>query len=199
MVEVVVAMAPHVLWALLLGWVLQRVGWATIRNVVRSVSAVEVAGVRVEIESGVESAATERGVEIPTEERKIVVERLRLAQRRLAMTRLLWIDDRPVGNKSEMKILSGLGATIDLARGDAEARERLGGGVYDIVVSDIRRGEKEDAGIRFLPEVRAAILAPPVIFYVGESKGTPDGAFGIATRPDELMHLVVDALERGGH
>ena len=41
-----------------------------------------------------------------------------------------------------------------------------------------------------------ATLGPAVIFYVAESKGPPKVAFGIATRPDELMHLIADALER---
>jgi hypothetical protein len=38
-----------------------------------------------------------------------------------------------------------------------------------------------------------------VIFYVGEpdpKKGTPVYAFGLTNRPDELVHLVLDILER---
>ena len=39
----------------------------------------------------------------------------------------------------------------------------------------------------------------PVIFYIGifdPKLGIPGGAFGITNRPDELLHLVLDALER---
>ena len=196
--EVLTALGPHVLWGLLLVWVLRKVGWPAVRSAMLRVKAVELGPVRVEIESGVESAAAARGVEVPEREKKMVAKRLRSAQPQLAMTRVLWIDDVPAGNKAEIGLLNGLGATIDLARGDGEARERLKGAVYDIVLSDIRRGQCRDAGIRFLPEVSDAILAPPVIFYVRESQGTPGGAFGIATRPDELMHLIVDAVERKG-
>lgn len=197
--EVMAALAPHVLWAIVLVCVLRLIGWSSIRYVIESVKTVEVAGVRVAIESGMRSAAEARNVPVGSEETSIVAARLNKAQRRLAATRLLWIDDYPAGNNAEMGILKDLGATIDVARCDSEARERLNGAVYDIVLSDIRRGETEDAGIRFLPEASGAMLEPPVIFYVGESKGTPDGAFGIATRPDELMHLIVDALERREH
>ena len=196
--EVLTALGPHVLWGLLLVWVLRKVGWSAVRSAILRVKAVELGPVRVEIESGVEAAAAARGVEVPEREKKMVAERLRSAQPRLAMTRVLWIDDVPAGNKAEIGLLNGLGATIDLARGDGEARERLKGAVYDIVLSDIRRGQSRDAGIRFLPEVSDAMLAPPVIFYVRESQGTPGGGFGIATRPDELMHLIVDAVERKG-
>ena len=199
MVEVIVVLAPHLLWAVLLVWVLRRVGWATVRDMLERVSEVEVAGMRVAIESGVKSAAEAQNVAVPLEERTIVAERLRKAQRRVAGTRMLWIDDYPAGNKAEMSVLNGLGATIDVARSDSEARKQLDGGVYDVVLSDIKRGESQDAGIKFLPVIRDAPLGPAVIFYVRESKGTPDGAFGIATRPDELMHLIVDALERRGY
>ena len=39
----------------------------------------------------------------------------------------------------------------------------------------------------------------PVIFYVGvfePERGVPGQAFGITNRPDELLHLTLDALER---
>jgi hypothetical protein len=38
-----------------------------------------------------------------------------------------------------------------------------------------------------------------VIFYVSvinQDKPLPPGAFGLTNRPDELLHLVIDALER---
>lgn len=186
------------LWVLLLVWVLRRVGWSAIRDVLAKVNSVEFGGVRVAIESGVKSAGEARNVAVPSEQRRIVAERLQMAQPRLARTRLLWIDDFPAGNKAEMKVLKDAGATIDVARSDSDAMKQLARGVYDIVLSDIKRGESETAGIRFLPAIRDVPLVPPVIFYVHDSKGAPDGAFGIATRPDELLHLILDALERRG-
>lgn len=37
----------------------------------------------------------------------------------------------------------------------------------------------------------------PVIFYVGRAReGAPAAAFGLTTRPEEMWHLVMDALER---
>ena len=196
--EVIAELAPHVLWAGVLVWVLQRLGWTVIRDVFGRVNAVEVGGVRVAIESAMKSAAKARKVLVGSEERRIVAERLQRAQSRLGAMRFLWIDDFPAGNEAEVRILTDLGATVDLACSDDEAREQLGQAAYDIVLSDIKRGEREDAGIRFLPEIEKAMLVPRVIFYVSVSKGTPAGVFGIATRPDELMHLIVDAVERRG-
>jgi hypothetical protein len=37
----------------------------------------------------------------------------------------------------------------------------------------------------------------PIIFYIGRydpTAGTPAGAFGITNRPDQLIHLAIDAL-----
>ena len=198
MSEVAAALAPHLLWASVLAVGLWRVGGISVRDVLSRVKGVEFSGVRIDIESAVESAAVAQNVTVSRRASRAVAERLRRSQGRVAATRLLWIDDEPNGNKAEMKLLKGLGATIDLAHSSKDARERLAAAIYDIVLSDIKRGERDDEGVRFLPEVSAALLEPPVIFYVTESKGTPEGAFGIATRPDELMHLIVDALDRRG-
>ena len=195
-VDVIAALAPHVLWMLFLGFVLWFVGGNTLRDLLSRVNSVEFGGVRIGIESAVQSAAAQRHVRVSPETTREVAQRLRRAQPLFAATRFLWIDDNPTWNTAEMRILKGLGATIDFARSNAEARERLSGAVYDIVLSDIDRGERGDEGIRFLPEALGGMLDPTVIFYVAESKGTPEGAFGIATRPDELLHLIVDALER---
>jgi len=50
-----------------------------------------------------------------------------------------------------------------------------------------------------LLRLRAANVLLPMIFYVHKLKpgaGTPEGTFGITNRPDQLLHLVPDALGR---
>ena len=97
----------------------------------------------------------------------------------------------------ELRILKALGATVDLARSDKEAHKRLRGAVYDLVLSDIGREGRERAGFEFYPELEKAILEPSVIFYTwGRTEGTPAGAYGMATQPNELMQLIVGALLR---
>jgi len=54
------------------------------------------------------------------------------------------------------------------------------------------------AGLKFLEQLRKE-KAIPAIFYVGvidPTKGVPPLAFGMTNRPDELLHLTLDALER---
>ncbi len=70
---------------------------------------------------------------------------------------------------------------------------------FDVILSDIARGNDSTAGLTMLPELRKKNRHIPVIFYIGEidtSKGVPGSAFGITNQPNELLHLALDALER---
>jgi len=74
-----------------------------------------------------------------------------------------------------------------------------GGGRYDLVISDMARDDESAAGLKFVEQFCKDDKAAPLIFYVGEygsEKGLPARAFGITNRPDELLHLTLDALER---
>lgn len=112
---------------------------------------------------------------------------------------VLWVDDYPENNINERRMFRQLETEIDIARSTQEALEILKNGRYDIVFSDMARGENAAAGLEFLEQFRKIDETTPVIFYIGvfdPEKGTPAQAFGITNRPDELLHLTLDALER---
>jgi hypothetical protein len=60
------------------------------------------------------------------------------------------------------------------------------------------------AGLAHRRRRRAALirqLTPdtPVVFYIGQADPhvyTPPGAFGIASDPEDLLHLILDVMER---
>jgi hypothetical protein len=88
---------------------------------------------------------------------------------------------------------------VDVAMSTKEALDALARSPYDVVISDMRRGEVTDAGIRFINESRSLGIYRPTIFSVGlfdPSLGTPAYAYGITNRVDELLNLVFDVLER---
>lgn len=92
-----------------------------------------------------------------------------------------------------------LGAFVDIARRSAEARTMTSQSRYDLLISDIDRDGVPDEGLRFLSQMHERNSCPRTIFYIGhveQERGVPAHAFGIADRPDELLHLVIDALER---
>jgi CheY-like chemotaxis protein len=114
-------------------------------------------------------------------------------------SRLLWIDDKPEGNAGEMKLLRKLGVVVDTAVSSEDAREMLSKFHYDVIVSDVDREGRSHEGLSFLQSLVGTRLFRYTIFYVGqvdEKQPIPVGAFNITNRPDKLLHLIMDALER---
>lgn len=112
---------------------------------------------------------------------------------------ILWVDEEPENNINERRMFRQLEVGIDIARSTDEALKILKDGRYDLVISDMVRGEEATAGLEFLNQFKKSDKTTPVIFYIGTfdpEKGTPACAFGITNRPDELLHLTLDALER---
>jgi serine/threonine protein kinase len=120
--------------------------------------------------------------------------------RKLAGTKILWVDDRPRGNKPLCGILGSFGIQVDQVTTTAEALYRIGSDQsYDLIISDIARDGVEDEGILFLRELEGRGNHPAVIFFIAMldlSRGMPVGAFGITNSGTELLQLVCDAIER---
>ena len=98
-------LAPHGLWVLFLTGMVLLLGPARIRDVLSRVTRIQFSGLRIDLESGLVSAAAARKIEVPRKARKEVAERLRLVKAQMAETRFLWIDDNPEGSVAELRIL----------------------------------------------------------------------------------------------
>ena len=87
---------------------------------------------------------------------------------------------------------------MDVARSSQEAFDLLERYDYDVVISDMDRDGVPDEGKRFVEAMPGR--HPWVLFFIGApfdpSLGVPKGVLGGTYRPDELLHLVLDALER---
>ena len=127
----------------------------------------------------------------------------RAAARADALTgrRVLWVDDEPDNNRLERHMLEALELQIETVTSTAAAQEALQSNErsYDLLLSDIKRPESNEAGLELLAWMRDEKIDLPTIFYVTlveVEKPLPVGAFGLTNRPDELLHLAIDALER---
>jgi CheY-like chemotaxis protein len=113
---------------------------------------------------------------------------------------LLWVDDNPSNNIYERQSLSALGIRITSAISTEAALALLKTQHYDVIVSDMKRGQDGQAGYELLAKVREAGNTVPLIFYT--SSATPDlvkeakdrGAYGETNSPDNLITLVTSAL-----
>jgi len=101
-------------------------------------------------------------------------------------------------------MLKQLGIEVDYALNTEEALNLLKTVKYNLILSDIARERPDgtkvpNAGILTLEKLREEKFTLPLIFYIGDldrSLGCPAQAFGITDRPDELLHLILDVLER---
>lgn len=138
-------------------------------------------------------------VNVSKKDQDRALKRARTSLEVLSSAQILWVDDQPENNINERRMFRQLKAEVDIAQGSEEALRMLRAARYDLVISDISRGSESTAGLRFLSELRQQDKDTPVVFYIGEfepQKGTPPQSFGITNRPDELLHLTLDALER---
>ena len=193
----IVEIAPQLLWIGIVIFLLLAIGPTGLRAALSRASKLSFGGLEIELASKVEEAAIRKDMTVSFGDRTQIARRLERARPLYNTARFLWIDDNPQDNRSEFEILRALGASIDLATNSDMARDQLSRGVYDVLLTDMTRGEDRAAGRKLMPELEQAHLEPPIIFYVTDPKHTkPDKAFGITVRPDELFHLITDALER---
>ena len=113
--------------------------------------------------------------------------------------RILWVDDHPENNRWEAATFRALGCEVVAVDDSNAAESLLRVGRWDLMVSDIAREREPTAGLDMLSQLRSAGTSVPLVFYVGSvdpEKSIPVGAHGITARPDELLHLALDVLER---
>ena len=70
--------------------------------------------------------------------------------------------------------------------------------IFDVLISDIQRDREPMDGIEGAKQINAVVPKIPIVFYVQKltSNHIPEPAMGITNEPNELMHLVLDRLER---
>jgi CheY-like chemotaxis protein len=170
-----------------------------IRALLPRVRTVKLGLFEAKLDAAIDAAAETRNVRASGAQRTRVTRRALRDAEALAGARILWIDDDQPSTTAERAALEALDVEVVTATDDAQARRRLSEGSYDLLISDIKRGTDKQAGVTFAQELRAKHHGLPIIFYIRKldpDKPLPGEAFGLTNRPDELMNLTMDALER---
>jgi CheY-like chemotaxis protein len=141
------------------------------------------------------------GPTVTARERRGVLRRLDHAAPYLRDGRILWVDDHPENNRYLIQLFEQSGMTVDLARSTDEALQLLVGRhrAYDLVLSDIRRGDDAQAGMRMLEVFRKHGIRLPVVLHSAgfDSRlGLDPMVFAATNRIDEVVHYVIDLMER---
>jgi CheY-like chemotaxis protein len=193
----VLGIVPHLLWAALLLFILLWIGRDGLNALAGRVQKVGAFGVELEFRQELERAATDSKTPISGTDLGRASRRLARDQALVNGSRILWIDDLPANNEAEMRVFEEAGARVDVHTSSNAAREAVERVRYDLVVSDIGRDDPTDNALRFAELLATMRGSPPLIFYTSTvRKPTPASAFGITDRPDELVHLVLDAIAR---
>ncbi|WP_436763555.1 response regulator [Streptosporangium sp. V21-05] len=203
-----IGIVPSLLWilfALVVFLVLRRPFLETVLPRVTTIGAMgfEVTLTRVEIllDKAAESTSGDAGASpAPTRTtRKAVLRRLEHAADYLKDGRILWVDDIPSNNRYLTEMFQELGMKVDQVTSTSEALVFLDRASYDLVISDVRRDHDGRAGMRMLQDFRDRGVGLPVLIHAATFDprlGVDPMIFGYTPRYDELIHYVIDLMER---
>ncbi len=191
---------PDVLWVALIVWAICYLYPRIKRDILPRLRTLKGFGVEAEfIGEKLADAIRIKGVDVPYEDRRGLMRRIAMVPSIWPNARILWADDRPASLAAERALFEALGASVSVVTTSAEALAFLARSAVDVILSDMSREGKADEGALFAERVWSSGGRAPLIIYTGESQeGRPMPAyvFGITNRPDELVQLVMDALER---
>lgn len=129
-----------------------------------------------------------------------IIDRAIRLQAVLRGARILWVDDTPLANANIHRFLNEFGVVIDNTRETNEAVLALqySSSAYEVVITDMVRGDNHQAGIELLQNIQAAGIEKAVIVFVGildTDKPTPDGAIAITDKVDDLLTHIFNVIE----
>lgn len=193
---------PSILWVILVAIVFIMLRRTIERNVLPRLTGVKGPGFALSFEAvanQLDEAIADRNVKVSQGDRRGALGRAERHPNLLQGTRILWVDDHPGDNRGERKLLHSLGVMIDLADHTDEALAGLARAEYDLVITDMRRGNDVQAGKTLIQRMRDSNLYRWTIVYLRDfdpDKETSAWVFGITNRPDQLLHYVMDIMER---
>lgn len=194
--------------------------WAFVREAFQSITGIEAMGIKIEMAGRAGLSAAVLGASevrktvngqiltITRDDQDRALQRLAKAARLVEGKSILWLDDHPAQTNNESALFRTAGMIVSYAETNEAAMTALldpAAARHDVVISDIGRDDPDKpTGAVFAKDLldaaaNAGITAPPVVYYIShidENRPNPVGSFGLTNRPDDLVHMVVDALER---
>ena len=118
---------------------------------------------------------------------------------------ILWVDDHPANNRLEVQLFRQNRIAVHLAESTADALKLLAVNRYDLVISDLGRGEDRLAGLEMTQAMKQRGANVPVIIYTVRPKDASGqaaqrklvadaGAADLAVTPQEVRAKVLQRL-----
>lgn len=191
---------PAVLWVAFAAAVYFTLRGTLIQRLVPRLTALRALGVEVELAADLlDRAQDESQSTVTATARRTALGRLEHAADVLQGGKILWVDDRPQGNVPLVELFRAAGMHVDVTLSTEEATPLFRRRPYDIIVSDIDRDGDQQAGIKMLRVLEQYRIDVPVLIYTGRfdpERGIDRRIFAATTAPVELVHYVIDLMER---
>ncbi|MBZ6173536.1 response regulator [Streptomyces olivaceus] len=200
---------PAILWVAFASVVYFTLRGTIVQRLVPRVTAVRALGIEVEIAGELLAEAESRSSPsgenegrpppVRTSTRRAALGRLEHAADLLQGGRILWVDDHPQSVAPLAQLFRGAGMAVELTLSTDEAMPLLRRQPYDILISDIDRDGDSQAGIAMLRVLENDRVPVPVLIYTGNfvpERGVDRRIFAATTSPVELVHYVIDLMER---
>ncbi|MBD5540650.1 MAG: response regulator [Lachnospiraceae bacterium] len=88
---------------------------------------------------------------------------------RVKENRILWVDDYPINNETVINLLKDKNIHFDIALTTKQGVELFRSKQYDIVITDMGRGDESDAGISLIKELKHLHCQILIIVYASHA------------------------------
>lgn len=116
--------------------------------------------------------------------------------------RILWVDDYPINNESVVNLFEDKDIQFDIALTTKQGLELYKNELYDLIITDMGRGDESDAGLSLLKELKSLHCKIPIIVYAShraiEKYGEESlrlGAYKVTNGIGNIISVISDILE----
>ncbi len=146
-----------------------------------------------------EDSTIRKNLFVSDNQKATILQRLSNVKERNLSLKALWIDDNLPLTLSEQRLINALNVQIDSAHNSEIAESMIKNTTYHFIVSDMLRNGNPTEGFDFITKLVKQNIHIPAILYITKyntEKGVPPHVFGVTNKPSELLHLVMDIIER---
>lgn len=116
--------------------------------------------------------------------------------------RILWVDDYPSNNETIIKLFEDRGIQFDIAITTRQGIELFKRELYDLVITDMGRGNESDAGVSLIKELRQLHCQIPIVVFASSraikrygSEALRLGASEVTSGVGNIISIISNILE----
>lgn len=121
----------------------------------------------------------------------------------ISVHRVLWVDDKPRNNDNIIDMFSGRDISFDRVTSTDDAIKQLSKDDYSLIISDMKRGNSPDAGVKLLKIKNKRFPSIPLVIYSSSTSlagywqdAINEGADLVTTKTTELLGYIQKWLEK---